>query len=431
MLKNFEIDTKRDLLVPDFACYQMNLQGPVQAAIDAGQVSDDFKELPSWSKFCANPERGRGFFSRVLESLFKGQGGHDELNVKDIVNIQMLELTGKRPKPKPRVAMMFVSANNPQMDDIDIIANETLDAWRVITLTGSRKYNGKKITNKNCQKIVAEIVEQAQKDNKSVLIISNNLGQRSFSIPEITELYLAYDAGEMGATLQKMSRTLTPGDIDKIGRIFSLSFDPNRDDKFDAMVIETAVNIKRRKNMRSLAEALRTVLSTVDIFNCTKDGAVALNKDTYLAAALARKAVSRILGKTINLGQCSTDTLIAIAQGNADYLRNEKQDRTAKGQTRSVKQERNGSGQPVDKSTEKLIAKAREVVVTILENLDVITYGTDCKILADAMEVIRDNIEYRTCVEEEFGVGYEVIKYLFDSEIIKQEHAELMYDLAA
>lgn len=419
MLKNFKINTKRDLLVPDFACYQMNLQGPVQAAIAAGLVSDDFKELPSWSKFAAHPMKSRGFFSRVLEALFKGQGGFDELNV----NLQTENWSGVR------VAMMFVSANNAQMDMIDTIASETLDAWRVITLTGSRKYNGKKITNKNCQKIVAEIVEQAQKDNKSVLIISNNLGQRSFSIPEITELYLAYDAGEMGATLQKMSRTLTPGEINKVGRIFSLSFDPNRDDKFDAMVFETAVNIKRRKNMRSLAEALRTVLSTIDIFNCTKDGAVAI-KDTYLAAALARNAVSRVLGKTINLGQCSTEVLVAIAQGNADYLRNEKQERTTKGQTRSVKQERNSNSQTVDKSTEKLIAKAREVVVTILENLDIIIEGTGCEILTDAMAVIRNDVEYQECVEEEFGVGYEVIEYLFDNEIIKQEHAELMYDAA-
>jgi hypothetical protein len=419
-LKNFKINTKRDLLVPDFACYQMNLQGPAQAAIDAGQVSDDFKELPSWSKFAAHPEKSRGFFSRVLEALFKGQGGFDELNV----NLQTENWSGVR------VAMMFVSANNAQMDMIDTIASETLDAWRIVTLTGSRKHNGKKITNKNCQKIVAEIVEQAQKDNKSVLIISNNLGQRSFSIPEITELYLAYDAGEMGATLQKMSRTLTPGDINKVGRIFSLSFDPNRDDKFDAMVIETAVNIKRRKGMNSLAEALRTVLSTVDIFNCTKDGAVAMDKDTYLAAALARKAVSRVLGKTINLAQCSGDVLSAIANGNVDYLRNKKQEKTAKGQTRDVKQQRNGSGQNNEKSDAKLIAKAREVVVTILENLDVIIYGTGCKILKDAMDIIRNDVEYQACVEEEFGVGYAVIEYLFDNEIIKQEHAELLYDAA-
>lgn len=419
MLKHFKINTQRDLLVPDFACYQMNLQGPVQAAIETGQVSDDFKELPSWSKFAAHPMKSRGFFSRVLEALFKGQGGFDELNV----NLQTENWSGTR------VAMMFVSAHNKQMDMIDTIASETLDAWRVVTLTGSRKYNGKKITNKNCQKIVEEVVEQAQRDNKSVLVISNNLGQRSFSIPEITELYLSYDNGEMGATLQKMSRTLTPGDINKIGRIFSLSFDPNRDDKFDSMVIETALNIKRRKNMRSLADALRTVLSTVDIFACTKEGSVALDKDMYLEAALARKAVSRVLGKTINLSQCSIDIITAIAQGNADYLRNEKQEKTVKGETRSEKKERDKNSNTIDKTSEKLIAKAREVVVNILENLDIIIDGTDCTQLEDAMNAIRNDEEYQECIEEEFGVSYEVIEYLFDNQIINQEHAELMYDV--
>ena len=420
-MKHFAINKDRDLLVPDFACYQMDLNGPVSAAIKAGEVSDDFKELPSWSKFAANPMKSKGFFVRVLEALFKGTGGHDELNVDNLLE----NWTGDA-----RVAMMFVSADNAQMAMIDKIANEALDAYRVVTLSGGVKYNGVKVTQKNCQQIVSEVVEQAQKDNKSVLIISNIMGQRSFSIPEITELYLAYDRGEMGATLQKMSRTLTPGEINKTGRIFSLSFDPNRDDKFDAMVIETAVNIKRRKNMRSLAEALRTVLNTVDIFSCTKNGAIAMDKDTYLAAALARKAVSRVLGKTINLSTCSKEVLEAIAQGNAEYLRNEKQQKTASGKTREVKITQSGSGQNTDKADATLIAKAREVVVAILENLDVIIDGTECSMLADAMNVIRYDIEYQECVEEEFGVGYEVIEYLFDNEIIKQEHAELMYDAA-
>lgn len=421
MLTNFKINTKRDILVPDFECYQMNLKGPVQAAIKAGQVSDGFKKLPSWSKFAAHPEKSRGFFSRVLEAVFKGQGGFDELNTRLQTNDY---------SDAPRVAMMFVSAKNAQMDMIDRIANETLDAWRVITLTGARKYNGKKINNRNSQKIVREVIEEAKRDNKSVLIISNNLAQRSFSVPEITELYLAYDAGEMGATLQKMSRALTPGEADKTGRIFSLSFDPNRDDKFDAMVIETAINIKRRKNMTSLAEALRSVLRTIDIFACGADGAIPMDKDAYLAAAMARKAVSRVLGKVINLNECSLDVLAAIANGNSDYLRNEKQDRTAKGKTRENPTKKGKGNTERTDADAKLIAKAREVVVTILENLDVIIYGTKSKLLTDAMEIIRNNVDYQACVEEEFGVGYEVIEYLFDNDIIKQDHAELMFDAA-
>jgi len=418
-MKNFNINTKRDLVIPDFACYQMDLGGPVAAAIKAGEVSNDFKELPSWSKFAANPMKSKGFFVRVLESLFKGTGGHDELNVDSMIE----NWTGET-----RVAMMFINAHNVQMEMIDKIANEALGAYRIVTLSGGVKYKGIKVTQKNCQQIVSEVVEQATKDNKSVLIISNIMGQRSF-IPEITELYLAYDRGEMGATLQKMSRTLTPGEINKTGRIFSLSFDPNRDDKFDAMIIETAINLKKRKNIRSLAEALRTVLSTIDILSCTKDGAIPMNKDTYLELALARKAVSRVIGKTICM---PTDPAIlsAIAQGNSDYLQSEKQEKTASGKTREELKTSKNSSNAIDKTDAKLIAKAREVVVTILENLNVIIDGTECNILNDAMDIIRSDVEYQECVAEEFGVGYEVIEYLFDNKIIKQEHAELMYDAA-
>ena len=420
-MKNFAINTKRDLLIPDFSCYQMNISGPVNAAIKAGEVSDDFKELPSWRKFSANPMKSKGFFVRVLESVFKGTGGHDELNVDSMIH-----------SSGPRVAMIFINAHNIQMEMIDQIANQSLDAYRVVTLSGGVKYKGKKVTQNNCQQIAREVVEQATKDNKSVLIISNIMGQRSFSVPEITELYLAYDGGEMGATLQKMSRTLTPGDIDKTGRIFSLSFDPNRDDKFDAMIIETAINIKKRKNIRSLAEALRTVLSTIDIFACTKDGVISMDKDTYLASALARNSVSRVIGKTINM-PTDPEILSAIAKGNSDYLRGEKQEQTASGKTRDKKTTRKQGSNNTDKSdaaSKTLVENARKVVVAILENLDVIIEGTDCNILTDAMDIIRTDVSYQECVEEEFGVGYEVIAYLFDNNIIKQEHAELMFDMA-
>lgn len=419
-MKHFAINKTRDLLAPDFSCYQMNLDGPVQAAIKSGQVSDDFKELPSWSKFSANPNKSKGFFVRVLEALFLGTGGHDELNVDHLIE----NWSGER-----RVAMIFVSADNVQMGMINKIANDTLGAFRVVTLSGGVPYNGEKVTQKNSQRIVSEIVKDAAKNSKSVLIISNIIGQRSFSIPEINELYLAYDNGQMGATIQKMSRVLTPGDMNKVGRIFSLSFDPNRDDKFDSMIIETAINIKKRKNLNSLADALRMVLSTIDILSCTKNGAIRMDKDSYLSAAIARNAVSRVIGKTINM---PTDKKIleAIAKGNAEYLRSETQKRTEKGKVRDQKLSRGSNSILEDKADQKLIAKAREVVVAILENLDVIIDGTECKILKDAMEIIRNDVSYQECVEEEFGVGFEVIEYLFDNDVIKQEHAELMFDNA-
>jgi hypothetical protein len=73
MLKQFNIDTQRDLLAPDFACYQMDLMGPVNAAIAAGEVDEDFSNLPSWAKFAANPIKSKGFFTRTLQAMFLGQ----------------------------------------------------------------------------------------------------------------------------------------------------------------------------------------------------------------------------------------------------------------------------------------------------------------------------------------------------------------------
>jgi hypothetical protein len=417
MLKNFKINTDRDLLVPDFACYQMDLIGPVNAAIEAGEVDEDFAELPSWAKFAANPIKAKGFFTRMLESVFLGQGGHDELNV----DLQTMEVK------KQRVGMMFMPANtrNDILEMIGNIAQETLPGYEVVVLCGAVKHNGRRITNRYAEKAVKEIVERG----RPTLIIAAQMAQRSFSIPQITELYLAYDRGENGATIQKMSRTLTPGEMNKIGRIFSLSFDPNRDDKFDAMIVETAVNYKKRNQAKSLQEAMRDVLRTIDIFKCTQDGAVKANLDDYLALALERKGITRVLGKIADISLMDPDAIAALASGNSDYFKNNKQDTAESGKTKDSSGTESGKKDSTkSKEDVKLEQKAREVITTIIENLDIIILGTNNNILADAMHTVEHDELMRKCVEEEFGLGAETLTYLFENDIIKQDWAELLYD---
>ena len=115
MLKKFKLNSDRDVLAPDFACYQMDLMGPVNAAIEADEISDEqFKLLPSWAKFAANPLKSKGFFTRTLQGLFLGQGGHDELNVDVQAEIYS--------RDHARVAMMFMPANT-RNDVLEIIGN--------------------------------------------------------------------------------------------------------------------------------------------------------------------------------------------------------------------------------------------------------------------------------------------------------------------
>ena len=422
MLKKFKINNTRDLLAPDFFCYQMDLMGPVNDAIEANEISDEsFKDLPSWAKFAANPLKSKGFFTRTLQGLFLGQGGHDEINVDLQAEIYSRDHT--------RVAMMFMPANtrNDVLEIIGNIAQETLAGFEVVVLCGSIKHNGVKVTNKSAERIVKDFVAEG----KPVLIIAAQMAQRSFSIPEITELYLAYDRGENGATLQKMSRTLTPGKQGKVGRIFSLSFDPNRDDKFDAMIVETALNYKQRHQAKSLQEAMRDVLRTIDIFKCSKDGAIKLDIDHYLEHALARKGISRVLGKIVDLTKLSAEDIEALANGNSDYFRNKQQEAAESGKTKEPEDKENDTDTDTNKkdnASAKELAEVRKVITTIIENLDIIILGTNNKILTDAMEVIITNEDMQECIVEEFNVPVETMKYLFDENIIKQDWVEILYD---
>lgn len=415
MLKHFEIDETRDLLYPDFKCYQMDLSPLVNRAFELGLVTDkDFTELPSWAKFAANPIKSKGFFIRMLKALFLGEGNHDELNV---------DLQKNYTHAESRVAMMFFPANirNENIKMVGQFAKEALPAYEVIVLSGAVSHNGRKITNRNAEKIVKEIVEKGG----NVLIITSVLAQRSFSVPKM-EVYLAYDKGETGSTNQKMSRALTPDELEKVGYIFSLSFDPNRDDKFDSMIAETAFNYKKRNNAKSLQEALQEVLRTIDIFDCTADGPRKVEVTGHIKALMERKGISRVLGKRISINKLSADQIKVLASGNIDYIRNELVARTKSGKTKmGIRKVGKNSN-----STQKDIAKAREVIVTIIENLDVIIYGTGTRIILDAMEQINKSAELQKCVEEEFGVPAETITYLFTKGVISQDWVELIYDNA-
>ena len=254
------------------------------------------------------------------------------------------------------------------------------------------------------------------------------MAQRSFSISEITELYLAYDGGDNGATIQKMSRALTPHKKDaKVGRIISLSFDPNRDDKFDAMMLETAQNFKANKGIKDLKQAFDQVLRTIDIFRCSANGSVKIEPNDYLKEALTRTAVNRVIGKIAPLDKIPLEQIQAIAQGNAAVFRAAVQEATAKGKTRiAAKKKKNGGNNTVD-NIAKDLARAREVIVTIAQNIDIIRYQGG-NTIDEAFDVIDQGPAIlRDGISEDFGVDYELIKDLVKGGIINRDLLELKF----
>lgn len=410
-LKNFQLDTNRDKLYPNVACYQMDLDNAVQQAIDAGLVEGEMKELPSWAKFVAHPVKAKGFFINILQSIFQGKGNLDELNVE----LQTEEC------PKRRVAMIFMP-DNTRKDKLVIIAKiaqQALPNFEVIELSGNTT------TQKKAQQKVKEIMES--NPNKSILILAAKMAQRSFSIGKIDELYLAYDRGENGATIQKMSRALTPDSEDKVGKIFSLSFDANRDDKFDALLVQTAFNqVKRNPNSTDIREELARILRTVDIFNCTEEGAIPIKVDTFIEQALSRKSISRVMGKIADIDSLPDNVINALANGDIDYLKNERIEATSSGKTKETVK-KGGSGSKDRKPvTDKTREQVRQMITTIIENSDITIQGTGTQNIREALNMIKEWGEQST-IESEFGVSFEIIKYIFDTQIIKQEWVNLLY----
>lgn len=420
-LKHFTIDSSRHELVVDVEFYQMDLKSAVEFArqADPDVFVEDGIYLPSWSKFAADPVRAKGFWTRMLQAVFLGQHGWDELNID--------HQTGRRAsKEGQRVAMMFLSGSmrNENLAEAAALAQQSLPGMRVLAVYGEE------MTNRTAEKRVKDEIEIAQRAGQDLLLLSAGMAQRSFSVGAITELYLAYDEGDNGATIQKISRALTPDQQGKVGRIVSLSFDPNRDDKFDALLIETALNYKRTHNKKSAKEAMRDVLRTVDIFRCSPDGSIKIDGDDYLEDAIERKSVSRVAGKASAVFKLTVDQMIAVSQGNAEAFRAATVEAAERGKTRSTVNRTPGSKNISDEmANARLIAQVKEVITTVVENMDIIILGTGATTLADAFDIVERSHDKQQAVKEEFGLEFDLIRNLFDQGVINSDLIELEFDI--
>jgi hypothetical protein len=415
MLNHFKIDKARDTLYPAIQCFQIPLMGVVQEALDDGVLED---LLPSWAKFAADPLKSKGFFVYMLQSIFMGKTNSIELNI----DYQVSRL-GKMSTDR-RVAMMFLPANTKveNLNSITKIARESLPSVEVILLSGQTT------SNRKAEKYVTEFMEK--NPNASILIIAAQMAQRSFSIPEITELYLAYDNGSNGATTQKMSRTLTPSDQNKIGRIFSLSFDPNRDDKFDALILGAALAIREKGKEKDIKAALKKVLRSVDIFKTTENGPIKFDPAEYIAECLDRNSVSRVLGKVADVSKITMDMRKKLANGSISVSQLEKLAVATKGKTYDmsgiIKSAKNTSDKDM---SETELAKVRAMITTIIENIDYIIYGTETDNILEGLKIVREWGEEAE-IEAEFGVPFDVIEFLFEHQIVNQDMVNIKLEFA-
>lgn len=418
-MRYFKVDPTRSQLVVPIKFYQMNLMGAINRARkttpDLLVNGDD--TLPTWSKFAKDPLKAAGFWQGMIEAMFYSRHNLPEIDIQRQLN---------KVQSPFQVVMMFLpgSLSNSALADVVNLTQQSMRGWKVLEISGAAKYNGKRIKNKNAEKITRNVIDECRETNTPVLILSRGMAQRSYSVGEIDTLILAYDNGEVGATTQKISRALTPSDIHKVGRIFSLSFDPNKDDKFDTMLLAAAANISHRKSME-IDRALRAVIETVDIFSCGPDGASLIKEDEYLAQVLDRNSLTRVLGQQsvpYLLTKAEADLLFS---SNSGYARLTPTDKTDKGKTTNLVPHQSALRSQIDNTEQKFWDKVRKVLTTIVEHLPYITVMTGHTDIKEALKCCSTNQDYNDYIVEEFGFGPMFIIDLFDRGVINYELAML------
>lgn len=212
---------------------------------------------PSFAKCSADVRKHSGFWIGLYQSMM---GVNSIMDANDYSIFNCLE------NDTARSVIQFVSMNNAPLKDLESIAKPILDSHYDVYAI-----NGDEIKGEDAEQFVKDKIRIAESKGKHVWIIACNMCQRSFSIPEINVVLLTYDKGDIGATVQKMSRALTAGDSSKIGHIISMSIDGNRDDKVTPMILDAAKEVADREGV-DIVTGLRKVMKSLHIFQMGSDG---------------------------------------------------------------------------------------------------------------------------------------------------------------
>lgn len=429
----YSISQKRDLLIPDRRFCRLNLTAVVTATKQQLLELDpesDFAELPSWSKASYFPEKARAFFSTFFKGIGPGVSRLEQLSIE-----WQIQQEGYTPRHRYvckktgnsiLVEMMFFNTKkNTQLNDIGGIFRECRPDVHLIVLCGDR-VNGTSFTNENAQRQVNRAIKKAAKEGKNVMIIASRLGQRSFSIPSLSTVYLCYDNGSESANRQKLARALTADTETKVGWIISCSFDPKTDDKLLPEQIATAKNLRKTKG-GSFADNLKYVHRTDNIFELTKDGLVVEDTDAWYNHAYDEGMVTRVLGAMANpylvKGKLRDMMLVATGWTPPDKDSSD----TDTGDTFNDKKPKK-STQQRDKTDEEIerdeITKFRAVLTMLYELFHRMQIGTGKSQVIEILNDIQNNPDHASWFFKRISMPVEAVFLAIEDGVITEEDIE-------
>ena len=158
--------------------------------------------------------------------------------------------------------MLFVNISKKSMEALEEIIEKYCVEHKVLIL------NGDNTNNKEAEGITKEEIVRLQNGyypgRDKLLVITNMMGTRSYSIPEIQACLFMQEGGDVYPYMQKYSRCLTPGFGKKFGYIFDFAFDQSKTrNSVMSVAVEAALLIRQKG--KTYPDAVREVLNSVNI----------------------------------------------------------------------------------------------------------------------------------------------------------------------
>jgi hypothetical protein len=215
------------------------------------KLLEDFDQdlLPNITKILSKPLSQQRFISALFQDLFGYQPIYG-FNLSDQVGEEILN------------SMLFVNITKQAMDQLAEIIEKACPEHKVLIL------NGDYTDNKEAESLTKEELVRIQNNfyngRDKLLVITNMMGTRSYSIPEIQACLFMQEGGDVYPYMQKYSRCLTPGFNKKFGHIFDFAFDQSKT-RNTVMSVAVEATLLAREQGISYPDAVRTVMNSVNI----------------------------------------------------------------------------------------------------------------------------------------------------------------------
>jgi len=383
------------------------------------------EDLTGWSKILSDVNKNQA----IIKSIINGLWGMAGIKDSALNSLSISSAIGRDQK----VVQFFVGT--PTNKELTILANLFQSChpnYIIRVLSGAED-----ATNATSEKLVKQDIQDSKDQGKDgVIIISKDMGSRSFSVSETDAVILMYDNGSVSSLVQKISRALTGG-LDyfgkekKEGNVISLSLDPNRVDAVDIYVVEEAQ--KNKTTSESFLSAVKRIRKSVNIFVIDDNGDKhsLLEKDEYYSELIEKFSFERLKNSQINITPLISDeelrnSLLEIK--SSELSKNDKKVKQLKGKGKKFLD--NGESDKEKEEKEEFdkvdINVLRQAILTINNSILSIIAIDDSiedksKSFRSVLKSIDSDIDKVKEFHELFGIRPSVVVKLMDKEVINEQ----------